>query len=272
MNKINNNSYNDITRSLSLCKTLKTNFNQNHFIMKKLFIAMLLLPMMVMAQTFEKGILTMSTITVKQGHRVQFEDGVKKWKACMLENGSKENWDIWSRVQGEGTVYGLTGIMANWAEMDKEDEAGKSCASIVTNFIMPHIEKTSRAMATTVPDWSKKTMAADTKLVWASYFRVKNGMLFSEVVKDVSATLASKEGNARGQWYRLMGGSEHEADYMVVDSYNGYAALDVEIPGAFEVYESVHGKKKTEVQREKWRNAVDTGWSYIWEHKPELSN
>lgn len=240
--------------------------------MKQLCIAMLLLPMMVLAQTFEKGILSMTSVTVKQGHRVQFEEGVKKWKDCMLENGTEDNWNMWSRVQGEGTVYGLTGMMANWAEMDKEDEAGKSCASIVTNFIMPHVEKASYAMASTLPDWSKKSMATDTKLVWVTYFRVKNGMLFSEVVKDVSSTLAKKEGEARGQWYAYEGGSETDPDYMVVSTFNGYAALDEDKDGPFKVYENVHGKKKADEMREKWRNAVDAGWSYLWEHKPELSN
>lgn len=239
--------------------------------MKRVFIILLVLPFIAVGQTFEKGILTMTTITVKQGHSVQFEEGVKKWKACMLENGTQDNWDMWSRVQGDGTVYGITGMMATWADMDKEDPADKICYSIVTNFIMPHIEKYSRAMASTVPDWSKKTMDTDVKLVWVSYFRVKNGMLFSEVVKDVSSTLINKEGNARAQWYAFEGGSETDPDYMVVSTYNGYAALDKEEDGPFKVYESVHGKKKTDAMREKWMNAVDAGWSYIWNHNPELS-
>ncbi len=238
--------------------------------MKKLFIAMLLLPMMELAQNFENGILRMSTITIKQGHRVQFEEGVKKWKACMIESGSTYNWNVWERIQGDGVVYGLSSMMANWAEMDKEDDSGKSCTSIVTNFIMPHIEKTSYAMASTIPDWSNKTMPSDTKLVWNNYFKVKNGKLFAEVVKDVGSALSSK-GQSKGLWYRVIGGSQNEADYMVVDSFNSFAALDLEEAGAFEVYESIHGKKKAEAMLEKWYKAVDTGWSYIWEHKPELS-
>jgi hypothetical protein len=127
-------------------------------------------------------------------------------------------------------------------------------------------------MASTLPDWSKKTMATDTKLVWVSYFRVKNGSLFSEVVKDVSSTVANKEGEPRGQWYGIMGGDEDEADYMVVSSYPNYAALDVDEDGPFEVYEQVHGEKKANAMREKWRNAVDAGWSYIWELNTEMSN
>jgi hypothetical protein len=240
--------------------------------MKKLVLILLILPFVALGQSFEKGILSMTSITVKQGHRMQFEDGVKKWKECMLENGTEDSWNIWTRVQGEGTVYGLSGMMENWAEMDEEDEAGKSCYSIVTNFIMPHVEKVSYSMASTLPDWSKKTMATDTKLIWVSYFRVKNGMLFSEVVKDVTSTIANKEGESRGLWYAFEGGSEHDPDYMVVSSYNGYAALDIEEDGPFKVYENVHGKKKTDAMRENWRNAVDAGWSYIYEHKPELSN
>lgn len=240
--------------------------------MKKFAFILLILPFVALGQSFEKGILTMTEITIKQGHRVQFEEGVKKWKACMLENGSEDSWNVWSRVQGEGTVYGLTSFMENWAEMEKEDEAGKSCYSIVTNFIMPHIEKVNYNMASTLPDWSKKTLSTDTKVIWASYFRVKDRMLFTEVVKDVTSTVASKEGQPRGLWYVLEGGSEMAPDYMVVDSYNGYAALDEEGDGPFKIYENVNGKKKADAMREKWKNAVDAGWSYMYEHKPELSN
>lgn len=242
--------------------------------MKQLFFAMLLLPFMVTAQTFEKGILTMNTITVKQGHTAQFTDGVKKWTECMKENGTTRNWNFWSRVQGEGSVYGLTGMMANWAEMDDEteDPAGAKCASTVSNFIMPHVEKMDRAMARTLPDWSKKTMATDTKLVWVTYFTVKNDALFSEVIKDIASAITKQEGEPRAQWYNIMGGDKDEADYMVVGSHPNYASLDEKKDGPMEVYTKVHGEKKTNETREKWKNAGVTSWSYIWELKSELSN
>jgi hypothetical protein len=242
--------------------------------MRQLCIVMLLLPFMALAQTFEKGILTMTEITAKQGHSTQFKDGVKKWTECMKENGTTGNWNFWTRIQGEGSVYGITGMMDNWAEMDDEsdDPAGAKCYSIASNFIIPHVEKINRAMANTLPDWSKRTMATDTKLVWVSYFRVKNGSLFSEVVKDVTSTLAKEEGEPRGQWYGIMGGAEDEADYMVVTSHPNYADLDKDEDGPFVIYEKVHGEKKANAMREKWRSAVDSGWSYMWELNAELSN
>lgn len=242
--------------------------------MKQLCIAMLLLPFMVMAQTFEKGILTMNTITVKQGHAAQFTDGVKKWTECMKENGTTRNWNFWSRVQGEGSVYGLTGMMANWAEMDdeSEDPAGAKCASTVSNFIMPHVEKVNRDMANTLPDWSKKTMATDTKLVWVTYFRVNNSTAFGEVIKEISGNLRATEGDARGQWYSFAGGGEESPDYMVVRSLSGYAELDVERDGPWKVYENVHGKKKTDDLRAKYRSAVDNSWAYLWSLNEKLSN
>lgn len=242
--------------------------------MKKLCFAVFLLPLMVIGQTFEKGLLSMTEITVKIGHSAQFEDGMKKWKECMVENETTGNWAVWERVQGEGNVYGITGNMEKWAEMDEEssDPASGKCVAIFYNFIVPHVEKVSNAITTTLPEWSKKTMSTDTKLVWVSYFKVKNYDLFSNTVKDVSSTIASKEGTPRGQWYAFQGGSEHDPDYMVVSTFNSYAALDEDEDGPFKVYENVHGKKKADQMKENWRNSVDTGWSYLWELQTELSN
>ena len=240
--------------------------------MKQLCIAMLLLPLMVTAQNFEEALLSMSVITVKQGHNPQFLEGVSKWKDCYVENKGTNQWNFWSRVQGEGSVYGLTGWMSNWAEMDKEDPASEKCYMTAVNFIIPHVEKTEYNIAGTIPDWSKKTMASDTKLVWVTYFRVKNGTDFSEIVKDVSGTVRATEGDARGQWYSFAGGGEQSPDYMVVSSFSSYAELDKDQDGPFKVYENVHGKKKSDALREKWRNAVDNSWSYIWSLNEKLSN
>lgn len=240
--------------------------------MKQLCIALLILPLMVTSQNFEEALLSMSVITVKQGHNPQFLEGVSKWKDCYVENEGTNQWNFWSRVQGEGSVYGLTGWMSNWAEMDKEDSASEKCYMTAVNFIIPHVEKTEYNIASTLPDWSKKTMATDTKLVWVTYFRIKNRSMFSEVIKDITGAISSKEGEPRGQWYTFEGGGEMDPDYMVVSSYNGYAALDVERDGPWKVYENVHGKKKTDELRAKFMAAVDTSWSYLWNMNEKLSN
>lgn len=75
----------------------------------------MILPFMAFAQEVEERIMTMTTFKVKQGHGEQFKDGVKKWKECYTSNGGEDNWNFWTRVQGEGTVYGVTGFMDKWA-------------------------------------------------------------------------------------------------------------------------------------------------------------
>jgi hypothetical protein len=241
--------------------------------MKNLLILLMVLPFLAMAQMTE-GLLTLTEITVKQGHDAQFLAGVKQWKACYNEEKGTDTWAFWSRVQGEGSVYGITGDMSNWAQMDKEDMAGKSCRMMVMNLIMPHVEKIDYNITKKLTDWSKKSASADTKLVWVTYFRVKNQALFAEIIREMTDAIISKEGEPRGGWYRFMGGSENTPHYMVSDLFTGYAAIDEDQKrdGPFEIYKKVKGDKKAGQLMDKWRSAVDGYWSYIWELNEELSN
>ncbi len=219
----------------------------------------------------ESELLTVSEITVKHGHNAQFIEGVKKWKECYLENNGTDNWNIWRRVQGEGTVYVLTGLMANWAEMDKEDPAGKECYTTVLNFIMPHVEKTNYNIARTMPEHST-SFPEDTKLVWVTFFKVKNSVDFMEIVKTVGDAIKAKEGKPRGIWYNYAGGAQDSPDYMVSTPLKGYADLDISRDNPAKVYEDAAGKKKTDEMRAKWRGAVGDEWSYIYTLNSELSN
>jgi len=240
--------------------------------MKKLVFLLLFMPCILLAQTFEDGILTLTEFTIKIGHSAQFEDGVKKWKECYNANGGENTWGFWSRVQGEGRVYGITSYMENWAAMDVEDESNTGCGVIVSDFIMPHIEKVNYHITTTLPDWSKKTMDSRGKLVWVTYFRVNDSRTFSRVVKDVTGVIAEKEGEPRGYWYSFMGGGEQDPDYMVSQMYPNYAALDADEDGPFKLYSDAKGEKKANEMMDDWNKAVDAAWSYIWEYNEELSN
>jgi len=223
------------------------------------------------AQNNESILLTVSEITVKQGHNAQFIEGVKKWKECYLENNGKERWSIWRRVQGEGTVYVMTGVMANWAEMDKEDPANKECYTTVLNFIMPHIEKVNYNIARSMPDLSK-TMPEDTKLVWVTFYKVNDGIVFREIIGAVGNAIKAKEGSFRGIWYNYMGGASDAADYMVSTPFSGFAQMDIARDGVMKIYENAEGKKKTDEMHAKWRVAVEDSWSYIYTLNTELSN
>ena len=88
--------------------------------MKKLVLLVVLMPFLIVAQQNESILLNLSEITVKPGHNAQFIQGVKAWKECYLENNGEDKWNMWKRVQGEGNVYTMTSVMANWAEMDEE--------------------------------------------------------------------------------------------------------------------------------------------------------
>ena len=240
--------------------------------MKKIVFLFLLMPCLIVAQTFEDGILTLTEFTVKTGHATQFEDGVKKWKECYNSNGGESTWGFWSRVQGEGRVYGVTSLMANWAAMDEEDSSNAGCGTIVSDFIMPHIESVKYNITTTLPDWSKKSMNTDTKFVWVTFMRVNDDRTFSKIVKDVTSVIAEEEGEPRGYWYAFMGGGENEADYMVSEQYSSYAELDADEDGPFEIYMKAKGEKKANAMMEDWNKAVDATWSYIWEYNLDLSN
>ncbi|MCM4161307.1 hypothetical protein FHG64_06520 [Antarcticibacterium flavum] len=239
--------------------------------MKKLIFLIALIPAMVLAQTPDPVLLTTTEITVKQGHRAQFEEGVKKWKECYLDNEGKENWNFWRRMQGEGNVYVMSGSMSNWAEMDKEDPAGEGCANVLLNFIMPHVDKVAYGISRSMPEFSR-VMPEDTKLVWVTFFRVKDDTAFREIITAVSSAIKAKEGDYRGMWYNYMGGAVDAADYMVSTPYNGFAQLDIVRDSPSKVYENAVGKKKADEMGAKWDAAVDDGWSYIYTLNSELSN
>jgi len=226
---------------------------------------------MLTAQNNESFLLSVSEITVKQGHNAQFMEGVKKWKECYLENDGKERWDIWRRVQGEGTVYVMTGVMQNWAEMDKEDPANKDCYATVLNFIMPHVEKVDYNIARSMPDFSR-TMPEDTKLVWVTFYKVNDGIVFREIIGAVGNAIKAKEGSFRGIWYNYMGGASDAADYMVATPYRGFAELDIARDSPAKIYRDASGDKKADEMRAKWLVAVEDSWSYIFTLNSELSN
>jgi len=166
------------------------------------------------AQDSERTILRMSEITVKQGHYPQFTEGVKKWKECYGENNGERGWNMWERVQGEGSVFVMTGIMQNWAEMDKEDPANKECYAVFMNFIMPHVEKVNFNLARTMPDISR-TFPEDAELVWVWSVKVNNSTVFKENLESMSKAIVAREGKPRGVWYSFMGGAHDAPDYMV---------------------------------------------------------
>lgn len=240
--------------------------------MRKLLCLILLLPFVVVSQENESFLLNLTELTVKYGHDDQFKEGVKSWKKCYQENEGKNKWNVWQRVQGEGSVYTITSTMPNWAEMDdNNDVAGKECRMIGVNLIRPHIKSRNYNIARSMPLVSRSTpMPEDTKLVWVYNVKTSNSDSFKEAVKEINAAVKKAEGDSRAIWYNVQGGQG--ADYFVAVPYKNFADLDADRDGVWKIYEKANGKAKTDALKAKFRMSVSTDWSYMYSLNEELSN
>jgi hypothetical protein len=242
--------------------------------MRKLLILILFLPLVAVSQSNQGTLITLSEITVKPGHEAQFLDGVKSWKECYVENEGTNKWNMWRRLQGEGSVYTLTTTMVNWAEMDKDDDAaGKECRMIVMNFIMPHVKSMNYNIARSIPELSRTTpMSTDSELVNVYNVKTSNSSDFREVVDALSATMKAAQGELKATWYAVIGGGPEVSDYFVVVPYKNFADLDNDRDGVWKMHEKANGKAKTDALRAKFRSSVSSDWSYMYTLNKKLSN
>lgn len=231
---------------------------------------LLMLPISTQAQEAEESfLLDLTEFTIKHGEGTNFTDGVKKWNKCYKDNQGKNTWNVWHRLQGKGNVYVLSSRLANWAEMDKKDDAAKECRTIAMSSIIPHIESVEYNVTRYMPEPSRKTNMEGMSIVWVNSFKVNDFVAFNEVLKEVTSTIATKEGGNRGYWYSIMGGEG--ADYFVSTPFKDFADLDKDTDSVWKVYESVHGKSKTIDIRKKFNAALEDAWSYTYTLEAELS-
>lgn len=224
------------------------------------------------AQAQAKLILSSTEFTVKGGQEKQFEEGIKAWKACYLENKGEWTWTIWKRYNGKGSVYVLTSMSPNWAKMDDEnDVAGKKCTQIAMDKIVPHVESTEDNFATTIPELSK-VGASEWGVIWVTFFQVSNNPLFTETVKEVTTIMQNVEGDKRGYWYSANGGGPESADYFVTTPYKNFAALDVKRDGVWDLVEKAKGKEYSDKLRNDIRSSIKQSWMYIYKRMDDLSN
>ena len=161
--------------------------------------------------------------------------------------------------------------MANWAEMDKKDPARNACRAIVTNYIMPHVESIEQTMASNLPELSRPSMEG-TKVIWVTFFKVKKGMDFLDLIKNVSSAVKTSEGNFRGYWYRVIGGGPDAPDYFITEPYKSFADLDKQQDNPYKVYEKVNGKKAGDAIMAKAKSSIENAWSYLYTLSEDLSN
>ncbi|MCG9973379.1 hypothetical protein [Christiangramia crocea] len=239
--------------------------------MKRLIVLLLIMPFLGFSQEEDSRIMHMWELTIKANQGQKFQEGMKKWKDCYLENEGVDSWNVWNRVQGVGNVVAVTLYMDKWAEMDEDnDEAGQTCSSIFQTDVFPYVEKMEHHIATTIPEFSR-SQGDRPKLVNVVYFKVNNSPEFTSVVKDVSSTFMESSENAGGFWYDFVGGGPDSPHYMVAAPLNKFADLDENRDGPWQAYEKKHGKAKTESTRNRFRESVDEIWSYMYKLNTELS-
>lgn len=240
--------------------------------MRKLFLLLLVLPLIGFAQDNESFMLNITEITVKNGHNAQFVEGVKTWKKCYKDNKGEDPWNMWRRVQGEGTVYALTSRMANWAEMDEDgDEAGRACRMQVVNLIMPHVKSVNYNIARFMPKISATNSMDDATVVWVWNVQASNSRDFMDVVNEIASALKKADGDRRGTWYSVQGGGTEAADYFVAVPYKNFAEMDVDRDGVWTIYEKQNGKSKTDALRNKMNGSISNEWSYLYSLSKDMS-
>jgi hypothetical protein len=116
-----------------------------------------------------------------------------------------------------------------------------------------------------MPDLSRTTpMPETTSVVYVYNVQTSNDQAFREVVSELTAALKKADGDSRGTWYTVQGGSPDTADYFVGIPNDNFAAMDVERDGVWTVYEKANGKAKTDALRAKFRASVSKDWSYMY--------
>ncbi|MFK7834217.1 MAG: hypothetical protein AB8B52_13165 [Winogradskyella sp.] len=229
-----------------------------------------LLPTTAHAQEAESSIMELMEYTIKFGENSKFTEGVKKWKKCYKDNNGTDTWNVWHRLQGKGNVYVGTSQFKNWAEMgESDDAAGKACAAIAMEFILPHIESTELSTTRSMPEYSNTATLGDNTIVWVTNFIVNDSEMFREAVNEMTSAIKKKEGNARGWWYRYMGGES--GHYMVSSPYKNFADLDTDKENIWKLYEAANGKTKTKDLKDKFKSVIDKQWSYTYTLDKDLS-
>lgn len=219
----------------------------------------------------ERQILSLTEFTIKPGHSAAFQEGVKSWKECYLNNEGTWTWNTWSRMNGKGSVYLLTSYTNSWAEMDEEDEAGRMCGPVALQLIMPNVEVTESQYFYTMPDWSVTPSGEQANFVQATYFKVKNYDLFRELVTGVTGIIQDVEGEKRSVWYNSYGRSPGQFHYMSVVGHDSRASLDNPKTNIWQVIIDAEGQDKRDELVDLYIDSVDETWMYMYTRMEDMS-
>ncbi|MEB2784150.1 hypothetical protein [Algoriphagus persicinus] len=225
------------------------------------------------AQTEPLGpLMSVTEFTIKPGHDLQFQEGVKAWKECYLSEKGEWTWRMWQRQQGDGNVYVLTSDMQNWAEMDISDSVGKNCAALATSMINPHVEKATNHITRLLPAVSK-TSPTENEVISVSFYELSlsHGYLFLPMVREVLASVAKAEGDYRGYWYSWLTMGPESPNYHYVIPFKNFAEMDIVKDGVWDIYEKEHGKAKRDSLQTNFRLSVKNTWLYQYKLNTDMS-
>ncbi|MDN7127508.1 hypothetical protein [Pseudidiomarina terrestris] len=216
----------------------------------------------------ESFYLSTTELSVKLGHTQAFMDGVKAVRECYKNAGDDTPWWIWSRIQGPGSVFVVTGNYENWQEFFADDATDESCRGVVQERVLPHLDSTDHQIASYMPDWSSDQPSAASFVV-VYYFTVSDFELFEKTVAAIEKGIKG-DGGQSADWYYKMGGRD-SSHFFVVEPYADAAALDAEDPGVWKRLETAVGKKKAEKLQADFRASVSEWWSYMYALHQDLS-
>ncbi|NBC28036.1 MAG: hypothetical protein GVY08_14330 [Bacteroidetes bacterium] len=219
----------------------------------------------------ERQILSLTEFTIKPGHTSAFQEGVKSWKECYLDNEGTWTWNVWDRMNGKGSVYLLTSYTSSWAEMDEDDEAGQMCAPIVLQLIMPNVEVAENQYFYTMPDWSPTPSGEQSNFVEVAYFKISHYDRFVDLVTGVTGIIEDVEGDKRSSWYDSYGRSPGQFHYMSVVGHDSLASLDNPETNIWEVIIDAEGEDRRDELVDLYYQSVEESWMYMYRRMEDMS-
>lgn len=220
----------------------------------------------------ERQILSLTEFTIKPGHSAAFQEGVKSWKECYLDNEGTWTWNTWSRMNGKGSVYLLTSYTSSWAEMDEEDEAGSMCAPVALQLIMPNVEVAENQYFYTMPGWSATPGEEQPNVVEVTYFKIKHYDRFVDLVSGVTGIIEDVEGDKRSTWYNSYGRSPGQFHYMSVVGHDSMASLDDPETNIWEVIVDAEGQDRRNELVDLYYQSVEESWMYMFTRMEDMSH
>lgn len=212
---------------------------------------------------------TVYDLHVRLGHEPAFREGMTAWKNCYAENDGEETWTAYRRMQGKGIVYSVVFSNPTWKEMGRRDPATQACRSILRERIDPHLDAVEKSVSRFMPDISGEPGPHEVLEVYS--FDVGDAAAFMEVVEAVTEVMREDGEGVRGWWHYIRGGGPSSADFLVVDPFEDFAAMDEERSSPWARYAAAHGEDAAAEMRAKFREAVDDEWSYLYRRVADLS-